>query len=219
MPVETLVDRAARLVGDAGTAVLGIAGAPGSGKSTLAEWLVARLRERLGDGDVQAVAHAPMDGFHLADVELRRLHRLDRKGAPDTFDLAGFAALLRRVREVRTETVYAPMFERGLEQPIAGAIPIGPATRVLVTEGNYLLLPGWSQVRDLLDEVWFCTLDDDARRERLVGRHVRFGKRREQAARWVDEVDESNARLVAQYAHTADLLVPGGLPGPSGAVP
>jgi len=213
------VDRAARLVGDAGTAVLGIAGAPGSGKSTLAEWLVARLRERLGDGDVQAVAHAPMDGFHLADIELRRLHRLDRKGAPDTFDLAGFAALLRRVREARTETVYAPMFERGLEQPIAGAIPIGPATRMLVTEGNYLLLPGWSQVRDLLDEVWFCTLDDDVRRERLVGRHVRFGKRREQAARWVDEVDESNARLVAQYAHTADLLVPGGLPGPSGAVP
>ena len=213
------MDRAARLVGDAGTAVLGIAGAPGSGKSTLAEWLVARLRERLGDGDVQAVAHAPMDGFHLADIELRRLHRLDRKGAPDTFDLAGFAALLRRVREARTETVYAPMFERDLEQPIAGAIPIGPATRMLVTEGNYLLLPGWSQVRDLLDEVWFCTLDDDVRRERLVGRHVRFGKRREQAARWVDEVDESNARLVAQYAHTADLLVPGGLPGPSGAVP
>ena len=160
-----------------------------------------------------------MDGFHLADVELRRLHRLDRKGAPDTFDLAGFAALLRRVREARTETVYAPMFERGLEQPIAGAIPIGPATRVLVTEGNYLLLPGWSQVRDLLDEVWFCTLDDGVRRGRLVARHVRFGKTPEQAARWVDEVDEANARLVAQYAHTADLLVPGGLPGPSGAVP
>ena len=211
-----LVDRAAGLAGAPGTAVLGITGAPGSGKSTLAEWLVARLRERLGR---DAVAHAPMDGFHLADVELRRLHRLDRKGAPDTFDLAGFAALLRRVREARTETVYAPMFERGLEQPIAGAIPIGPATRVLVTEGNYLLLPGWSEVRDLLDEVWFCALDDGVRRGRLVARHVRFGKTPEQAARWVDAVDEANARLVARYAHTADLLIPGGLPGPSGAVP
>lgn len=210
------MDRAAGLVREFGTAVLGITGAPGAGKSTLAEWLVPRLRERLGD---DAVAHAPMDGFHLADIELRRLHRLERKGAPDTFDLAGFAALLRRVREHRTETVYAPMFERDLEQPIAGAIPIGPATRVLVTEGNYLLLPGWRQVRDLLDEVWFCAPDDDVRRERLVARHVRFGKTPDRAARWVDEVDESNARLVAQYAHAADLLVPDGLPGPSGAVP
>lgn len=210
------MDRAAGLVRECGTAVLGIAGAPGAGKSTLAEWLVPRLRERLG---YEAVAHAPMDGFHLADVELRRLHRLERKGAPDTFDLAGFAALLRRVRGHRTETVYAPMFERDLEQPIAGAIPIGPATRMLVTEGNYLLLPGWSQVRDLLDEVWFCALDDDVRRGRLVARHVRFGKTPEQAARWADEVDESNARLVAQCSHAADLLVPGGLPGPSGAVP
>ena len=200
------MDRAAGLVREFGTAVLGITGAPGAGKSTLAEWLVPRLRERLGD---DAVAHAPMDGFHLADVELRRLHRVDRKGDPDTFDLAGFAALLRRVREHRTETVYAPTFERDLEQPLAAAVTVPASAQVVITEGNYLLLdePEWRAVADALDETWFVETDDAVRRERLVERHVRFGKAPDEARTWVETVDQPNAELVAATRSRADLVI------------
>ncbi|CAM5271293.1 hypothetical protein SGLAM104S_02617 [Streptomyces glaucescens] len=111
-----------------------------------------------------------MDGFHLADAELERLGRRDRKGAPDTFDAAGYAALLRRLREDADgeDVVYAPGFERVLEQPLAGAVPVKPAARLVVTEGNYLLLDtgAWARVRPQLDEVWFCELDEG---ERIAG--------------------------------------------------
>lgn len=188
-----------------GTSVIGITGAPGAGKSTLTEALVAAARVHLG---ADAVAHVPMDGFHLADGELRRLDRIDRKGAPDTFDVAGYAALLRRIR-ARTEVVYAPGFERDIEQPVAGAIPVFPDAAVVLTEGNYLLLddPGWSAVAAEIDEIWYCAIQDDVRVARLVARHVTFGKPSGEARRWVAEVDEPNARLVAGTAARADLSV------------
>jgi pantothenate kinase len=120
---DDLLARARSLTRPGRRAILGVAGAPGAGKTTLAETLV---RELNGDGEPW-VAHVPMDGFHLADAELDRLGRRDRKGAPDTFDAAGYAALLRRLRaDEDGETVYAPGFERVLEQPIAGALPVPP---------------------------------------------------------------------------------------------
>lgn len=203
---DDLVTRLLARAAAPGTSVIGIAGAPGAGKSTLTEALVSAARARLGD---DAVAHVPMDGFHLADVELRRLGRLDRKGAPDTFDVAGYAALLRRVRG-RTEVVYAPGFERDIEQPVAGAIPVFPDAAVVLTEGNYLLLddPVWSAVAAEIDEIWYCAIEDDIRVARLVDRHIAFGKTAGAARRWVAEVDEPNARLVAATAERADLVVP-----------
>jgi pantothenate kinase len=185
---------------DMGRRVVGIAGAPGSGKSTYAE--------RLADeADVPAV-HVPMDGFHLADVSLDRLGLRDRKGAPETFDAWGFAALLRRLRSA-DETVWAPGFERDLEQPLAGVIAIPPDVQLVVTEGNYLLLdrPEWRAVRQALDEVWFLDADDDVRRKRLVARHVEFGKSPTEADAWVTRVDEPNAVLVAQTRDRADRIV------------
>jgi pantothenate kinase len=203
---DDLVARVLARAAEPGASVVGIAGAPGAGKSTLAEALLAAARARLG---VAAVAHVPMDGFHLADVELRRLGRLDRKGAPDTFDVAGYAALLRRIRS-RTEVVYAPGFARDVEQPIAGAVPVFPEVAVVLTEGNYLLLdvPGWSGVAAEIDEIWYCAIEDDVRIARLVDRHIAFGKPAHAARRWVAEVDEPNARLVAATAVRADLVVP-----------
>lgn len=197
---ETLVESA----GD-GRALLGVAGVPGAGKSTLAEALVAELARRHGDG---WVAQVPMDGYHLADVQLERLGLRDRKGAPATFDALGYAALLRRLREDPERDVYAPGFERVLEQPIAGAVVVRGGTRLVVTEGNYLLLEGdWREARDALDAVWFVDGDDEVRRRRLLARHVEFGKTAEEAAAWVAAVDDRNAELVRERAGAADRVV------------
>ncbi|MBK3626640.1 nucleoside/nucleotide kinase family protein [Streptomyces sp. MBT49] len=214
---DDLLRRARALAGDGGRALLGIAGSPGAGKTTLARRLV---RELNGSGLPWAV-HVPMDGFHLADAELDRLGRRGRKGAPDTFDAAGYAALLRRLREQADgasgeggeggdDIVYAPGFERVLEQPLAGAIPVPPAARLVVTEGNYLLLGtgAWVRVRAALDEVWFCEGDEDERVRRLVARHEEFGKGHEDAVAWVLGSDRRNAELVASTRDRADLVVP-----------
>lgn len=201
MTYDDLLRRAAALVRPGRRAILGIAGSPGAGKTTLARRLVRDL------GDL--AAHVPMDGFHLADVELDRLGRRDRKGAPDTFDVAGYAALLRRVREETGEVVYAPGFERVLEQPIAGAVPVPPTARLVVTEGNYLLLGtgSWARVRGELDEVWFCAPDETDRVRRLVARHEEFGKTHEAAVAWVSGTDQRNADLVAGTRERADLVL------------
>jgi pantothenate kinase len=198
--VEDLLERVRRL-DRGGRVLLGICGAPGAGKSTLAH----RLADALGS---EAVV-VPMDGFHLHDDELRRLGRLHRKGAPDTFDVDGYRAMLRRLRSDEQAVVYAPAFDRDRELSLAGAIAVLPEHRVVVTEGNYLLLdaPGWHEVRHLLDECWFLTGDDAARRRRLEDRHVGHGRSREAARLWVRDTDEPNARLVAGTAHRADLVV------------
>ncbi|MFD6190758.1 nucleoside/nucleotide kinase family protein [Streptomyces sp. NPDC060275] len=220
---DDLLARARRLPRDGRRAVLGVAGSPGAGKSTLAGHLV---RELNGGGEPW-VAHVPMDGFHLADAELDRLGRRERKGAPDTFDAAGYAALLDRLRaQPDGETVYAPGFERVLEQPIAGAVPVPPSVRLVVTEGNYLLLEtgAWARVRAGLDEVWFCALEETERVRRLVARHERFGKSPADAAAWALGPDQRNADLVAATRHRADLVVPEGVvtgppPGARGPAP
>ncbi|MGW3121460.1 nucleoside/nucleotide kinase family protein [Streptomyces sp. NPDC001107] len=204
---DDLLTRARALPRGGRRAVLGITGSPGAGKSTLAESLV---RELNGAAEQPWVAHVPMDGFHLADVELERLGRRDRKGAPDTFDAAGYAALLARLRESEEgDVVYAPGFERELEQPIAGAVAVPPTARLVVTEGNYLLLDtgAWPRVRSRLDEVWFCELDEEERLRRLIARHEEFGKGHEEAVAWVLRSDQHNAELVAATRDRADLVV------------
>ncbi|BBH70492.1 nucleoside/nucleotide kinase family protein [Actinoplanes sp. OR16] len=204
LTLPDLAARAAGLVRDGRRAVLGIAGPPGAGKTTLATSIVASLRRP------DWVAHVPMDGFHLADVELERLGLRDRKGAPETFDSYGYAALLRRLLEDRDPVVYAPGFERVLEQPLAGVIGVPSSVRLIVTEGNYLLVddPAWRPVRELLTEVWYADLGQEERLERLVERHVRFGKSREDAVAWATGTDEANATLIAATRARADLVVP-----------
>jgi pantothenate kinase len=174
-----------------GRTLLGLVGPPGAGKSTLAAALLAEF------ADVAQVVS--MDGFHLANVELERLGRRDRKGAPDTFDSAGYVALLRRLlAQGDDEIVYAPEFRREIEEPIANAIPVFARTQLVITEGNYLLLDEgpWAQVAGLLDEVWYVEVDDSLRVDRLTQRHEKFGRSAEEAAAWVAGTDEPNARLI-----------------------
>jgi pantothenate kinase len=210
--IDELAAAAVALVGDGRRVVLGIAGAPGAGKSTLAEALVEAVAAREGR---EWVGHVPMDGFHLADAQLDRLGLRLRKGAPDTFDADGYAALLRRVVAEPDAWVYVPGFDRTLEQPLAAAMVVPPAARLVVTEGNYLLLPEerWERARASLAEVWFVSGDEEVRRSRLVDRHVRFGKEPAAAEAWVAGNDDLNAALVATAAGRADRVVTNGPAG------
>ncbi|WP_308314416.1 nucleoside/nucleotide kinase family protein [Streptomyces sp. GbtcB7] len=205
-PAETefaaLVERARQLMERPGRAVLGIAGAPAAGKSTLAAMLVEELGPR--------ACLLPMDGYHLANSVLVALGRRDRKGAPDTFDAAGFTALLRRLRDNGgEETVYAPQFHREIEESIAGEISVGPGTDLIVAEGNYLLLADgpWAWIRPLLDEAWYVEPDEELRLLRLVDRHMEFGKTPEEAHAWAHGTDQVNADVIAATRVNADLVV------------
>ncbi len=195
------VARVAELLSGGQRVLLGLTGAPGAGKSTLA----ARLHDRFSE----VAAVVPMDGFHLANAELRRLGRSGRKGAPDTFDVAGFVALLRRLaRPAAGETVYAPAFHREIEEAVAGEIEVSDETRLVITEGNYLLLGGaWQEVRSLLDEAWFVEGGEAQRREWLLARHVAFGRTPEHAHAWIAATDEPNARLIHACRDKADRIV------------
>ena len=210
--VTELAARARGLLAHRDRAILGITGAPGAGKTTLVELLLAALRDAPPEGMDKStwVAHVPMDGFHLADVQLDRLGLRHRKGAPETFDAAGYHATLRRILDDDpAEVVYVPGFERVLEQPLAAAIAVLPEARLILTEGNYLLLDdgAWPQVRAAMTEVWYVDLPDDVRRRRLIDRHVTFGKTPESAREWVDRVDEANAAVVCAARSAADLVV------------
>lgn len=185
-----------------GRVILGICGPPGAGKSTLAERLVAALGNE--------AVYVGMDGFHLAQVELARLDRAERKGAPDTFDASGFVNLLSRLSpQSAAATIYAPQFRREIEEPIAGAVPILPVHRIVVTEGNYLLLedPPWNKVKNLLTEIWFLSPEETVRRERLIARHKAFGRTSEEARERTLGSDERNAVLINATRPAADLVL------------
>lgn len=181
--------------------VAGIAGEPGAGKSTLA----AAVAVELGPDTVVL----PMDGFHLPQARLVELGRRDRMGAPDTFDVPGFVGVLREVR-ADSGPVDAPGFDRDVEEPVPDSIRIAPAHRIVVVEGNYLLhvADGWEQVAAQLDVTGFIRIDPGIRHERLIARHIAFGKTPDAARAWALGPDEANAALIRAGADHADMRLP-----------
>ena len=197
-----VLQRARALLASGQRKILGIVASPGAGKSTLAQSLLQALGQQ-----AQIV---PMDGFHLANSELKRLGRAGRKGAPDTFDAAGYVNLLRRIRgHAPGETIYAPEYRRELEEGIAGAIAVDASTPLIITEGNYLLLEdgAWGDVRGVLDEAWFLDLDTSVRHQRLLERHMRFGRSQEAALAWIAGTDEPNAQRIERTRQRADWVI------------
>ena len=196
-----LVESVRALIADGQRRILGITGAPGAGKSTLAGELTAAL------GD-QAVL-VGLDSFHLSNAELRRLGRHDRKGAADTFDAAGYQALLRRLRPQTDEIVYAAEFDRGLEESIACAVPVHRDVPLIITEGNYLLVDDdrWGATAALIDQIWYVEPGEDVRMERLVARHMRFGRSAQDAYDRSHGSDQRNAELIASTRSRAHRIL------------
>ncbi|HEY9241379.1 MAG TPA: nucleoside/nucleotide kinase family protein [Streptosporangiaceae bacterium] len=199
--VQQLVQRAAALAGRPGRAILGITGPPAAGKSRLAGTLLAEL-------DVPA-AYVPLDGFHLAHHVLEERGTVHRKGAPDTFDAAGYVALLRRLRDPAEGTVYAPQFRREIEDSLANAIPVPPGVPLVITEGNYLLVQSgrWAEVAGLLDEVWYLDVAEPTRLRWLTDRHMYYGRSAAEAAARATGPDQHNADLIEATKPHADLII------------
>ena len=208
MPNEKLegLDRLVALIGarlDSHRLIVALAGAPGAGKSTIASILRDRSVDELG----ASTEIVPMDGFHLDDSVLRARNLLTRKGASNTFDVGGLVALLQRIRADTEDEIAAPVFDRALEVSRAGALIITRLTRVVIVEGNYLLLdlPPWAALRGLFDISVRIRTPQGLLRRRLVDRWTSFGLPEEEIARKVEGNDLPNGELIDTSSIAPDL--------------
>lgn len=190
-----------------GRMVVAVAGAPGSGKSTLADRLASHLNEREPDG----AAVLPMDGFHFDDAVLVARGLLSRKGSPETFDVAGLRHMLGRLRDNEEEEVAVPVFDRSREIARAAARLIPRAVRILIVEGNYLLLDRtpWSSLRPAFDLTVMIEVPDQVLRQRLSARWHGYGLSPEEIEAKLDQNDLPNGRLVYAASVAADVAFAG----------
>ena len=203
MSIELLFEQIQTLLDSQSTrSLIGIVGKPGAGKSTVVE----QIEKRYQPNEVSII---PMDGFHLSNEELIALGRRDRKGAPDTFDVVGFTSLLKEVKLNQQGDHKFPIFHREIEASIEDEGLIPKESKVIVVEGNYLFSTehNWDGIFPLLDHTWFIEIDDEVRIERLIARHIRYGKTPAEAENWSRGSDETNARFIKLTAHRASNII------------
>ena len=185
-----------------GRFIIGIVGKPGAGKSTLTSHLIENLPK-------DSVSLVPMDGYHLSNLQLKNLGLSDRKGAFNTFDSNGYVSLLKRINIETDQDIYYPVFHREIEESYAADGVVLANTKIVLTEGNYLLFDkaGWEKVAAELTEIWYININDSLRIERLVKRHEFYGKDKESAFNWATGTDEINAKIVESTAARADVII------------
>ncbi len=185
---------------------LGITGCPAAGKSMLAKKLTDEINFRTG-GDLAAVV--PMDGFHLPNSILKKRRLTKVKGAPETFDAGSFVKLINRLHEFPDQSIMCPAYDRKTHDPVENSITIQPCNRLIIVEGNYLLLnvPPWNIIRTKMNEVWYIDTPLKAVKEQLLRRHIAGGASKDEAERKVESVDLPNAELIKKTLLFADKIV------------
>ncbi len=185
-----------------GRFIIGIVGKPGAGKSTLTSHLIENLPK-------DSVSLVPMDGYHLSNLQLKNLGLTDRKGAFNTFDSNGYVSLLKRINTETDQDIYYPVFHREIEESYAADGVVLANTKIILTEGNYLLFDkaGWEKVAAELTEIWYININDSVRIERLVKRHEFYGKDKKSALNWATGTDEINSKIVESTAARADVII------------
>jgi len=189
-----------------GRFILGIVGGPASGKSTLALNLCQEINKHHADEPAVVV---PMDGFHYSNEHLIEIGLLPLKGIPATFDAEGVVALVERIHETKNESLFCPRFDRSIEASIPNDIEVKPTHRLVIVEGNYLLLEKkpWHRIANCLDQSWFIDCPPDVVMERLLKRHIDGGKTREEAKIKVESTDLPNAKIVAATRVRATRII------------
>lgn len=200
MTPQALAEEIRRRAGQKpGRFIAALAGPPGAGKSTLAEAVV----QALGAG----ARVVPMDGFHYDDAILIARGQRNRKGAPETFDVAGYRHLLARL--LQEDEVAIPVFDRALELSRGSADLVTKDHRILVTEGNYLLLneAPWTDLAGFFDLTAFIEVAESELDRRLLDRWAFYGKTPAEARAWIDGNDLPNIRRVTRGSRPADIVV------------
>ncbi|GJQ60848.1 MAG: nucleoside triphosphate hydrolase [Candidatus Scalindua sp.] len=184
--------------------IVGITGGPGSGKSTLADQLREHINNTTKSDIVQIL---PMDGFHRRNSELKQLGLISLKGTPETFDGERYLSTLKRV--TRGKIVKAPAYSRELHDVIDNALLIEPHHRIIITEGNYLLLDWgvWAELKDSIDFKIYREVKKSVCKRRLLERRIRGGEKRDLALEKIRKVDMQNFDLIAQTKKYADLVI------------
>ncbi|MFA3916540.1 nucleoside/nucleotide kinase family protein [Ruegeria hyattellae] len=210
-PITTLIDTILAASRAGRRRLVALAGAPASGKSTLAEALAEGLNARGCNTKV-----VPMDGFHLHNPTLIERGLLDRKGAPATFDVMGFAHLVARLQD--EDEVFYPTFDRTRDIAIAGGGLIGPLCDTIIVEGNYLLFdaPQWRDLSKHWDLSVRLDVPLETLEKRLIDRWLDHGLSEEDATTRATRNDIANARSIAGAMLAADVTVTTGYAGPAG---